>query len=66
MKKIRLMKGITLDDIYVVSERRLGQSKLSRIERGIVVPNREEKTLIARALDEQVNVVFPEDEHGNC
>ncbi len=62
MKKIGLIRGLTLDDIYVICNRRIGQSKLSRIERVIILPSNEEKAWIARVLGEPVGEVFPDGE----
>jgi len=62
MKKVRFFKGMSLDDIHVLTGRRISQPQLSRIERGIAIPSDEEKTLIARALKESVSKVFPAEE----
>ena len=60
MKKVRFFKEMSLDDIHVLTGRRISQPQLSRIERGITIPSDEEKALIARALKEPVSKVFPE------
>ena len=62
MKEIRFFKGLSLDDIYVLTNRKISQPKLSRIERGISIPTNEEKEFIARALKEPVSKAFPESE----
>jgi len=62
MKEIRFFKELSLDDIYVLTGRRISQSQLSRIERGISIPSDEEKELIAHALKEPVSKAFPESE----
>jgi len=62
MKEIRFFKGLSLDDMHVLSGRRISQPQLSRIERGIAIPSEEEKQLIARALKEPVSKVFPRGE----
>lgn len=62
MKEIRFFKGLSLDEIHVLSGRRISQPHLSRIERGIAIPSDEEKALIARALKESVSKVFPSEE----
>jgi transcriptional regulator with XRE-family HTH domain len=66
MKEIRFFKELSLDDIYVLTDRGISQAQLSRIERGIVIPSDEDKELIARALKEPVSKVFPkfEEEEG--
>ena len=62
MKKLRFFKGLSLDDIYVLTGRRISQPQLSRIERGISIPSDKEKELIARALKEPASKTFPESE----
>lgn len=62
MKELRFFKGLSLDDIYILTGRRISQPQLSRIERGISVPSDEEKELIARALKEEVLKAFPKSE----
>ncbi len=62
MKEIRFFKRLSLDDIHVISGRRISQPQLSRIERGVAIPSEEEKTLIAKALKEPVLMVFPPEE----
>ena len=64
MKELRFFKGLSLDDIYILTGRRISQPQLSRIERGISVPSDEEKELIARALKEEVLKAFPNSEEG--
>ncbi len=62
MKELRFFKGLSLDDIYVLTGRRISQPQLSRIERGISIPSDDEKELIARALKEPASKAFPESE----
>lgn len=62
MKELRFFKGLSLDDIYVLTGRRISQPQLSRIERGISIPSEEEKELIALALKEPASQAFPESE----
>ena len=62
MKELRFFKCLSLDDVHVLSGRRISQPQLSRIERGVAVPSDEDKELIARALKEPVSKVFPKSE----
>jgi len=62
MKELRFFKGLSLDDIYVLTGRRISQPQLSRIERGISIPSDKDKELISRALKEPVSKAFPESE----
>jgi transcriptional regulator with XRE-family HTH domain len=61
MRRVRLLKEITLDELYLRTGRKISQPRLSRFERGIALPSEEEKALIARALKEPVERLFPED-----
>jgi transcriptional regulator with XRE-family HTH domain len=47
----RIERGLTLDDVWIRSERRLHPSRLSRMERGVLRPTSEEIRLLAGALD---------------
>ena len=49
---------ITLDDIYIKSKRKISQSKLSRIERGISFPSEQEKKIISRILKVPIENLF--------
>lgn len=60
MKELPFFKELSLDDIYVLTDRSISQAQLSRIERGIVIPSDEDKELIAKAMKESVSKVFPE------
>lgn len=62
LREFRFFKGMTLDDVYLLSGRRIYPQKLSRIERGIIIPTEDEKNLIAKALREPVSKVFPKSE----
>jgi len=61
MRKVRFFKGMTLDDVYLLTGRKIDTGKLSRIERGISIPSKEEKTLISRALKTPEEELFKED-----
>jgi transcriptional regulator with XRE-family HTH domain len=58
MKKRRLIKGLTLDDIYLRSG--IDISRLSRIERGIFQPSQREMKLISKALRVRQKDIFTE------
>lgn len=62
IRELRFFKNMTLDDLYLLTGRKISQPKLSRIERGIEIPTEEEKELIARAMKETVLKVFPSEE----
>ena len=62
MKELRFFKELSLDDIYVLTDRRISQAQLSRIERGIVIPSDGDKELIAKAMKESVSKIFPKSE----
>lgn len=49
---------ITLDDIYIKSKRKISQSKLSRIERGVSFPSEQEKKIISRILKVPIENLF--------
>lgn len=51
IKLERLKKGLTQDDIWIRTGRRLHPSRLSRIERGVLRPTPEDLQLLAYALD---------------
>lgn len=59
MKKLRFFKNLSLDEIYLLTGRKISQPRLSRIERGIAVPREEEKMLISKVLKEPVEKIFP-------
>ena len=60
MKKLRFLKGLTLDDIYLKTK--IDISRLSRIERQIFKPTDEEKNLIAKVLQVRINQLFSKDD----
>ena len=62
LRKIRRGKELTLDDLYVLTGRKLSGGRISRIERGIFIPNSNDKKLLAKALKTPIYKLFPEDE----
>ena len=62
LKKIRREKNITLDVLYVLTGRKLSQSRISKIERHIFIPNDNDKKLLSRALKTPIYELFPSDE----
>lgn len=58
LRSVRRSKFISLDDIYLKSKRKISQSKLSRIERGISFPTEQEKKTIARILRTPIEDLF--------
>ena len=59
VRKIRILKEITLDDIFLKTK--IPISKLSRIERGIFSASEKEKKLISETLGEPTEKVFPKE-----
>lgn len=59
LRKERILKEKTIDDVFMKT--RIPISKLSRIERGIYQATEKEKKLIAKALGEPINKIFPQD-----
>lgn len=60
-KKLRVARRalfVTLDDVYIKSRRKISQSKLSRIERGISSPTEQEKKILSRILKTPVEELF--------
>lgn len=62
LKKVRREKNITLDVLYVLTGRRLSQSRLSKIERCIFIATPNDKKLLSRALKTPIHVLFPDNE----
>ena len=59
--KLRIVRRslfVTLDDIYIKSKRKISQSKLSRIERGVSFPTEQEKKTISRILKVPIENLF--------
>jgi len=59
--KLRIVRRslfVTLDDIYIKSKRKISQSKLSRIERGVSFPTDQEKKTISRILKVPIEDLF--------
>jgi transcriptional regulator with XRE-family HTH domain len=54
LKLERLKKGLTQDDVWIRTGRRLHPSRLSRIERGVLRPTPEDLQLLSYALDLEV------------
>ena len=64
IKTMRFFKGLTGDDIYVLTGREIMQPLLSRIERGVSIPTTKQKELISKALGESIEAVFPIQKKG--
>ena len=58
MRKLRLLKGLTLADVWLKTQ--IHMSKLSQIERGIFKPNQQERRLISKALGISEREIFSE------
>jgi transcriptional regulator with XRE-family HTH domain len=61
IRALRFRLGMTLDDLYIATNRQVIPSELSKIERGIVNPGPEKKELIAKALGVSADELFPSD-----
>lgn len=60
VSKLRLQRvqlGLTLDNVFVRSGRKLFPSKLSRIERAIVEPSKKDVRLLAQAFHTSVEEI---------
>lgn len=62
LKKVRREKNITLDVLYVLTGRKLSQSRISKIERCIFIPTPNDKKLLSRALKTPIQSLFPNNE----
>lgn len=62
LRKTRREQELTLDDLYVLTERRLSQGRISKLERGVFIPNDKDKKLLAKALKTPIYKLFPSDE----
>jgi len=60
IREIRFFRNLTLDDLYLLTGRKISQPKLSRIERGIAIPKKQEKEIIAKVLKVPEIELFPE------
>ncbi|MFW6130302.1 MAG: helix-turn-helix domain-containing protein [Atribacterota bacterium] len=56
MKLARLLLGMSLDDLFLKTK--IPQSRLSRIEREIILPKDEEKKLISKELNLNIEELF--------
>ena len=54
----RLVQGMTLDELSQLTQ--INIPKLSKIERGLVIPRDEEKFLLSVALGKEAKEIFPE------
>lgn len=59
VRQLRILNEVTLDAIFLKTG--INQGKLSRIERGIIQPTKEEKKKISVALGFAEKEVFPEE-----
>lgn len=57
LRLARIQCGLTLDDVYLRTGRKLVPSKLSRLERGIIQPSVKDLHLFAKALDTSVDEI---------
>lgn len=62
LRKLRRDKELTLDDVYVLTGRKLSQGRISKLERRIFIPNDKDKKLLSKALKTPIYKLFPEDE----
>ena len=51
----RIKRGLTQEDVYLRTQRRIHPSRLSKIERGILEPTQLDLHLLAEALDVSVD-----------
>jgi transcriptional regulator with XRE-family HTH domain len=62
LRKVRREQELTLDDLYVLTGRKLSQGRISRIDRGVFIPNSNDKKLLAKALKTPIYKLFPENQ----
>ena len=48
LKRIRFDLGLTLDQVFVKSRRRLQPSRVSKLERGILLPDESDRKILSR------------------
>ena len=48
LKKTRLSRFMTQEEIYLKSRRKISSSRLSKIERGVVIPNKQDKRILCK------------------
>jgi len=62
LRKVRREQELTLDEVYVLTGRKLSQGRISKLERGIFIPNDKDKKLLSRALKTPIYKLFPDNE----
>lgn len=62
LRKIRRAQELTLDELYVLTGRKLSGGRISRLERGYFIPNENDKKLLSKALKTPIYKLFPRDE----
>ena len=62
LRKVRREKELTLDEVYVLTDRILSQGRISKLERRIFIPNDKDKKLLSRALKTPICKLFPDNE----
>lgn len=62
LRKTRREQELTLDQVYVLTGRKLSQTRISSLERGIFIPNNKDRALLSKALKTPIELLFPEDE----
>jgi len=60
LRQIRISKNLTLDDIFVRSRRKISQSRISKLERDILLPNERDKQVLSKVLEVSIKELFPE------
>jgi len=48
LKKLRIQRYLTLDEVYVKSRRKLQPSRLSKLERGILLMTDQDRKILSR------------------
>lgn len=62
LRRARQELDFTLDDVYVRTGRKVNQSRISKLERNILLPNDRDKKLLSKALKTPVDQLFPDHE----
>lgn len=64
LKKVRLDRFVTQEEVFLLSRRKISSSRLSKIERGVVLPSKRDKKILCRVFKMSEMELFPEDEEA--
>lgn len=61
LRRNRLAKNLTLEEVYIKSRRQLTPSRLSRLERDITIPTENDKRILADILEVPAEKLFSQE-----